>query len=89
MSASASDFVNLYGSTAWVRTGLPLIQKVEAGRLNAGASDFVNLYGSTAWVRTGLPLIQKVEAARLTAMAIAYGEAPTQISSEVLAVIGS
>jgi hypothetical protein len=70
--AMAEDYVNLHGSTAWVRGGLTAAQQVEADRLTGQAGEYVNLFGSTAWVRGGLTAAQQVEADRLTGQAGEY-----------------
>ncbi|MFN2148551.1 MAG: hypothetical protein ACK2T2_09160, partial [Anaerolineales bacterium] len=69
LRAIAGEYVNLHGSTAWVRGGLTAAMRVEAARLNGIAGDSVNLYGSTAWVRGGLTAAMRVEAARLNGIA--------------------
>ena len=85
LNGLAGQYVNMYGSTNWVRASKQSdparAQAAETARLTGLAGRSVNLYGSTNWVRasdSGLTRAQAAEAARLTALAIAYGQEPNK-----------
>lgn len=70
LGRSATEYVNPFGSTAWVRAWRPpLAARMGAARMSRQAGKFVNLYGSSAWVRgPRLTVAQSTEAQRLQAM---------------------
>ena len=56
------EFINPYGSTAWVRANPSNVEKAEVARLSGLAGELFNPYGSTAWVRGNPSEVGKAEA---------------------------
>ncbi len=72
LNGLAGEYVNLYGSTAWVNAGLSPAMQVEADRLTGIAAEVFNLYGSTARINAGLSPAMQVEADRWSGIAGQY-----------------